>query len=275
MMAALAVAAVALMGSVPREVADAVNDFGAAAPAVFVVLYVGLSLLLVPSSVLTLTAGLLFGIVPGASLAFVSGALSAAVGFFVGRRFGRARVERLAGARLEVVNRWLRRHGVVTVAIARNVPALPFGLVNYAAGVTGIPARRFLVGTLLGFGIGALVVYGGLSSLVATLATRELFRGLAVGINSGKEISLPGEINQVWEANFLGLPLPLIVLVLLFAITYLIVHHTWMGRMLFAIGDNREAARFAAVPVRKSLDVITSDASLAAASIQSTRRSGS
>jgi uncharacterized membrane protein YdjX (TVP38/TMEM64 family) len=162
-LAVLAVGAVALTGWVPGEVADVVRGFGAAAPVAFVVLYVALSLLLIPSSVLALTAGVLFGVVAGASLAFVGGAVSAAVGFVVGRRFGRGPIERLVGRRLEVVNRWLRRHGVVTVAIARNVPALPFGLVNYAAGCTGIPARRFLLGTVLGIvpGTVAYASFGG------------------------------------------------------------------------------------------------------------------
>jgi ribose/xylose/arabinose/galactoside ABC-type transport system permease subunit len=36
----------------------------------------------------------------------------------------------------------------------------------------------------------------------------------------------------------------------LWLVCYIVVHHTWAGRMLFAIGDNERAARFACVPVR-------------------------
>jgi ribose/xylose/arabinose/galactoside ABC-type transport system permease subunit len=115
-------------------------------------------------------------------------------------------------------------------------------------------AAGVAVGLAAGMANGVLVVIG-IPSLVATLATRELFRGLAVSVSAGRTIQFGPELtatmNTIWEGNWFGLPLPLLGLFVLFALTYLLVHHTWMGRMLFAVGDNREAARFAAVPVRK------------------------
>jgi rhamnose transport system permease protein len=88
--------------------------------------------------------------------------------------------------------------------------------------------------------------------LVATLATRELFRGLAMSLSGDNPVNrFPPAAGGFWQQSFLGVPLPLAVLAALFLLTYLVVHHTWIGRMVFALGDNEQAARFAGVPVRR------------------------
>jgi ribose/xylose/arabinose/galactoside ABC-type transport system permease subunit len=112
-------------------------------------------------------------------------------------------------------------------------------------------AAGVLAGGVIGLGNGALID-AGVMPLVATLATRELFRGLALTLSGSQPVSgFPPELAVPWRQTFLGVPLPLLVLTLLFLLTYLVVHHTWMGRTIFAVGDNEQAARFAAVPVRR------------------------
>ena len=54
-----------------------------------------------------------------------------------------------------------------------------------------------LTGMALGFGVGALVVYGSLSSLIATLGMNYMLRGLIMIITQGKSIALPG-VRQTW-----------------------------------------------------------------------------
>jgi ribose/xylose/arabinose/galactoside ABC-type transport system permease subunit len=112
-------------------------------------------------------------------------------------------------------------------------------------------AGGVLAGLLAGLGNGLLVTVGVLP-LVATLATRELFRGLAWTLSGNAPVNrFPPQLVGWWGANILALPLPLLVIAGLFVLTYLAVHHTWIGRMLFAIGDNERAARFAGVPVNR------------------------
>jgi rhamnose transport system permease protein len=104
-------------------------------------------------------------------------------------------------------------------------------------------------GLLAGLGNGVLVAVG-VPALVATLATRELYRGLAETVGGGERVRFPPALTEFWRQPLAGLPLALYALAGLFVLTYLVVHHTWVGRMLYAMGDNEEAARFAAVPVR-------------------------
>jgi ribose/xylose/arabinose/galactoside ABC-type transport system permease subunit len=99
---------------------------------------------------------------------------------------------------------------------------------------------------------GALILTG-INPLIVTLATLGVFRGLAYGL-SGRygidDLLFPIGLLEWWESDFLFLPRPLWIILLLFGTGYVFLHHTWMGRMLYAMGDNPRAARFAAVPVR-------------------------
>src|SRR5262249_9926769 len=92
-----------------------------------------------------------------------------------------------------------------------------------------------VAGLLAGLGNGLLVT-AGVMPLVATLATRELYRGLALTLSGDSPVSrFPPEIGDWWGTPLLGLPPPLLVVATLGLVTYFFVHHTWVGRMLFAI----------------------------------------
>jgi ribose/xylose/arabinose/galactoside ABC-type transport system permease subunit len=147
---------------------------------------------------------------------------------------------------------------VLTGGIDLSVGALTV-LSSVVAGVLwrdlGLPiglalAGGVLAGVLGGLGNGLLVTVGVLP-LVATLATRELYRGLAWVLSGDDPVTrFPPELGAFWTRPVLGLPVSLWGLAALWLVSYLVVHHTWMGRALYAIGDNERAARYACVPVR-------------------------
>jgi rhamnose transport system permease protein len=107
-----------------------------------------------------------------------------------------------------------------------------------------------VAGLLAGMLNGGLVALG-VMPLVATLATRELFRGLAKRASGVFGVSgFPPALNEFWSESVLGVPVPVVGIALAAVATYIIVHQTWIGRMLFVVGDNETAARFAGLPVR-------------------------
>lgn len=107
-----------------------------------------------------------------------------------------------------------------------------------------------LAGLACGSVNGALVL-AGINPLVVTLATLGVFRGLAYGLSGSEPVyDFPPALQEWWENSLLGLPPPLWIVLICFALGCVIVHHTWMGRMFYAIGDNRLAAVYAGVPVR-------------------------
>lgn len=123
---------------------------GPAAPAVFVLVYAVVTLAPVPKNVLSAVAGLLFGLVAGIALVFVAAMLGALMAFWLGRILGRGAVERFTGARVARVDELLSRRGVMAVIGVRLIPVVPFTLINYTAGLTGVRLRDYTVGTAVG-----------------------------------------------------------------------------------------------------------------------------
>lgn len=129
---------------------DVVAGAGWAAPMLFVVGYVVLTVALVPGSAMTALAGLLFGPVAGTALVIVAATAGATVAFWVARRLGRDRLQRLLGPRLARADRWVQRRGFRAMLGLRLVPLVPFNVLNYAAGLSRVRARDFVAATALG-----------------------------------------------------------------------------------------------------------------------------
>lgn len=166
---------VALAVPVPdlATVREAVDDAGVLAPVGFVLAYAAATLAPVPKSVLTVAAGALFGLVSGAGLVVLSATLGALVAYGVGRLLGRDAVERLTGARVARLDDLLERRGLVAVIGLRLVPVVPFTVMNYAAGLTRVRTRDFLIGTPVGLLPGTLT-YVSVGALGADLGRAPL-----------------------------------------------------------------------------------------------------
>ena len=170
--AVLVVLARQLGGYVPTFAAW-VNGLGAWGPAVFIVGYAAAVVGFVPGSVLTLSAGAIFGIGKGVVYVFVAAMLGSALAFLVARYIARAAIEqRLAGnARFAAVDRAVGTEGLKIVFLLRLCPLFPFTLLNYALGLTRVSFRDYLIA-----GVGMLpgtllyVYYGKLAGDVAALA---------------------------------------------------------------------------------------------------------
>ena len=120
---------------------------GALAPAAYVAAYVVATLLGAPGTPFTLLCPFLFGVVPAIVIMIVASILSAVFGFLIARYFARdAFVERLGGTetyrRLAAL---VDQHDWLVIPILRILPILPFTMVNYGFGLTGIPFWRYFL----------------------------------------------------------------------------------------------------------------------------------
>lgn len=143
-------AAVVFGGPSKGGIERAVGLTGAAGPVVFAVLYVCLTVLLVPGAVITAAGGVLFGVALGTVLSALSATVGATIAFLIGRRLGREQVEQIAGRRLGRLDGWIARNGFLAVLYVRLIPIFPFNALNYAAGVTAVSLRAYVLGTLVG-----------------------------------------------------------------------------------------------------------------------------
>lgn len=124
---------------------------------VVVAVFVVAEMLLFPVLVLVLVCGLAFGPVLGPIYALAGSMASALPPFFLGRKLGRARVERIGGRLAKRVADSLERRGVIAVFLVRKIPA-PYSLANLVCGASPVSLRDFLIGTLLGMGTGVLLL---------------------------------------------------------------------------------------------------------------------
>ena len=161
--AVLAMHGVDAAGLNPAVVQDTVRAAGVWAPAAFVALQVLVTVPPVPRTLFTVAAGVLFGTATGVLLAVVATTAAAALAFWLVRITGGALVERYAERRPVVwARRRLDRSGLLAVTSLRLIPAIPFSVLNYAAGLSGVRFTPYLIGTILGTAPGtvALVILG-------------------------------------------------------------------------------------------------------------------
>ncbi len=119
------------------------------APFLFIILYVVLATLLFPSTLLSLTGGVLFGPAWGTLYILISVLFSAALAFLLARYLLETWVEGKLNGDLRKLKSRADKEGWRFVLLLRIVPGLPFTLLNYALGVTGIRLFHFLAVTLV------------------------------------------------------------------------------------------------------------------------------
>ena len=105
----------------------------------------------VPSFLITFANGLAFGVFWGWMLSLFGHVLAAAVCFWISRALGRVPVEVLVGRTgLQSADRWFARWGLYAVFVGRLIPGVAFDVISYAAGLTRMRFRSFLIATVLG-----------------------------------------------------------------------------------------------------------------------------
>jgi uncharacterized membrane protein YdjX (TVP38/TMEM64 family) len=151
-----------------------VEGLGAWAPVIYGAVYVAATLLLVPGALLTIGAGLVFGVVRAALLVLASATIAAALAFLVARHLARGRVERWAGAhpRFRAIDAAIREQGWKVVALLRLSPLVPFSLSNYLYGLTAVAFWPYVLSSALAMIPGTLL-YVSLGAAGRAVATRQ------------------------------------------------------------------------------------------------------
>lgn len=108
------------------------------------------------------------------------------------------------------------------------------------------------VGALVGLLNGSLVAKTRIPPFIATLGTLTTIRGLAYLYTSGRPISdLTDDYNFIGQGDFLGIPVPILILVIMAIITHVLYSQTKFGKYIYAIGGNEQAARVSGINVSK------------------------
>jgi len=134
--------------------------------------------------------------------------------------------------------------------------ALSSMLVAYTGANMGLPAwLTIIVGLLAGAVFGALSgmmnAFLRLPSFIATLAMMSVARGLTLVISDGRPVSTSGTVN-FFGGTILGIPVPIIMMIIMGVIASIILNFTTFGRSMYAVGGNMEASRLSGISVHKT-----------------------
>lgn len=130
----------------------------------------------------------------------------------------------------------------VTAAIAMTMLDSP---------VAGI-AAALVVGTLGGLANGLLITKGRVNPIIATLATLAIFQGIAYIVTNGRAIGvLNSEFNWIGSGRILQIPVPVLVFAFFAVLLMLFMRITDIGRNIYAIGGNPNAAKLSGIAVEK------------------------
>lgn len=125
------------------------------------------------------------------------------------------------------------------------------GVPVFAAIIAGL-----VIGALIGLLNGLLISRIGIQPFVATLGTMAMFRGLAYTITGGQPVySLPASFDA-FAKNLFGIPIPAIMMVVIFAIGAYILKYTRFGRHIYSIGGNQTASKLSGINVKNNIVLI-------------------
>lgn len=116
-------------------------------------------------------------------------------------------------------------------------------LLPVAVGVAG--------GLLIGWINGITITRGKLAPFIVTLGMMTAARGAALVISDGRPISQLSPSFNAIGGTFLGIQIPVLIVLIIFLIALFVLHKTVFGRYIYAVGGNEEAARTSGINVNR------------------------
>jgi len=184
-----------------------IDGLGAIGYVIFALIYILACICLIPGSILTLGAGVIFGVVKGSLLVSVASTIGATLAFLVGRYVARSWVSRQikGNAKFSDIDNAVAKEGWKIVGLTRLSPVFPFSLLNYAYGLTKVSLRDYFFASWVGM-VPGTVMYVYIGSLVGDLSS--------LGADTGCERTL-----TEWMLYFGGLLATILVTVCVTRIT--------------------------------------------------------
>ena len=157
-----------------QQALEWIESLGSIGAIAFIGIYIIATIAFLPAFILTLGAGVLFGVWWGSVYVFIGATLGAIAAFLVGRYLVRDWVaKKIAGNdKFSAIDRAVGKEGLKIVLLTRLSPIFPFNLLNYAFGVTGVSIQDYIIGSIGMIPGTMMYVYiGSLAGSVALIGT--------------------------------------------------------------------------------------------------------
>lgn len=140
----------------------------------------------------------------------------------------------------------------LSVGSALGLSAVVTAMVLRSHGLVAGLASGIAVGVAVGLVNGILVTKARMPSFIATLATMSVLAGLSLQLTSGNPIAVTDYGFQgIGQERLAGVPLPVVIMVVVFLAFGFVLARTRFGRFVYATGDNVEAARLSGIRTQR------------------------
>lgn len=174
-----------------RNALQWIDSLGTVGAIAFILLYIIATIAFLPGLILTLGAGVVFGVVMGSLYVFIGATIGATAAFLVGRYLARGWVaKKIAGNhKFRAIDEAVGREGLKIILLTRLSPIFPFNLLNYAYGVTGVSLKDYALASIGMIPGTIMYVYiGSLAGSIAMIGTE----------------SQPGNPSVQWAIRIIG-----------------------------------------------------------------------
>lgn len=146
-----------------------------------------------------------------------------------------------------------------TTAVLMTSPLVLFGVDFGYLPVPVCLAAGLMVGLLAGLLNGWIIATFKIPDFIATLGTMQVFRGVALLTTQGQSVpgpsstrEMPASFTWLGTANVAGIPASIFIALICAAIAIYVLKYTALGRAVYAVGGNREAARVCGISVGRT-----------------------
>ncbi|WRH66152.1 MAG: TVP38/TMEM64 family protein [Planktothrix sp. GU0601_MAG3] len=154
-----------------KNLLDWVANLGFWGPVAFIIIYNLATVLFIPGSILTLGAGVIFGVFWGVIYVSIGSVIGATFAFLIGRYFARDWVAKKLEnyESFKAIDQAVGQEGWKIVGLTRLSPIFPFNLLNYAFGLTNVSLKDYFLASWIGM-LPGTILYVYVGSLIGSLA---------------------------------------------------------------------------------------------------------
>jgi len=148
---------------------------------------------------------------------------------------------------------------VVALSASMSAVAMSYWGLSFEVGIL----LGLMTGALTGFITGVIITKGRIPDFIATLGMMAAARGIALILTGGLPVPshftalklvgyLPPELIWLGSGDVLGVPVPALIIAAVAILGWMVLTYTTLGRAIYAVGGNREAARFSGINIERT-----------------------
>lgn len=123
-------------------------------------------------------------------------------------------------------------------------------VVRHGMPIPGALITGILVGVIFGMFNGLIIAKTTIPAFIVTLATMNIARGFAYVYTGGSPVRVVSKAWQFIGAGYIGIfPVPVLIMIAVLIVTALLMNNTRLGRHIYAVGGNVQAASFSGISV--------------------------